>query len=109
MGTHKTNNTTDITRMEIKCLQINLQHSRAATYYLIKIVTEYDIDIVFIQEPYTIQDKVIGIPTKYITFTAGPRPRAAVVVTDKGIDITMLSQLSDRDAVTVEVLKEIIK
>ena len=84
-------------------MQINLQHSRAATYNLIKIVTEYDIDIVFIQEPYTIQDKVIGIPTKYITFTAGPRPRA--VVTDKGIDITMLSQLSDRDAVTVEVLK----
>ena len=87
--------------MEIKCLQINLQHSRAATYNLIKIVTEYDIDIVFIQEPYTIQDKVIGIPTKYITFTADPRTRAAVVVTDKGIDITMLSQLSDRDAVTV--------
>jgi sugar/nucleoside kinase (ribokinase family) len=46
----------------------------------------------------------MGIPTKYTTSTAGgARPRAAVVVTNKGIDTTMIRQLSDTDAVTVEV------
>ena len=52
-------------------MQINLQRSRAASENLIKIVTDDEIDIIFIQEPYTIQAKVIGIPTKYTTFTAG--------------------------------------
>ena len=81
-------------------------HSRAATENLIKIVTEDKIDIIFIQEPYTIQGKVIGIPTKCTTFTAGgARPRTAVVVTSKEIDTTMIRQLTDMDTVTVEVIK----
>ena len=64
-----------------------MQHSRAATTNLIKIITEDELDVIFIQEPYTIHGKVIGIPTKYTTFTAGgARPRAAVVVTNRGID-----------------------
>ena len=100
------NISTDTTQTNIKCLQINLQHSRAATANLIKIVTEDEIDIIFIQEPYTIQGKVIGIPTKYTTFTAGgARPRAAVVVTSKEIDTMMIRQLTDMDTVTVEVIK----
>jgi len=106
MGIKNTNITTDTTLTDIKCLQINLQHSRAATANLTKIVTDDEIDIIFIQEPYTIQGKVIGIPTRYTTFTAGgARPRAAVIVTNKGIDTTMIRQLSDKDAVTVEVIK----
>jgi hypothetical protein len=73
---------------------------------LTKIVTNDEIDIIFIQEPYTIQAKVIVIPTNYTTFMAGgTRPRAAVVVTNKGIDTTMIRQQSDKDAVTVEVIK----
>ena len=87
-------------------MQINLQRSRAASANLTKIATDDEIDIIFIQEPYTIQTKVIGIPTIYTTFTAGgARPRAAMVVTNKGIDTTMIRQPSDKDAVTVEIIK----
>jgi hypothetical protein len=87
-------------------LQINLQHSTAATANLIKIATEDEIDVIFIQEPYTIQGKVMVITTKYTTYTAGgSRLRAAVVVTNKDIDATMIRQLTDMDAVTVEVIK----
>jgi hypothetical protein len=101
------NKPTVTTQTNIKCLQINLQHSRAATANLIRIVTEEEINIIFIQERYTIQGKVIGIPTKYTTFTArGVRPRAAVVVTSKVIDTTTISQLTDMDTVTVEVIKD---
>ena len=71
MGIKNTNITTNTTQTDIKCLQINLQRSRAASANLTKIVTEDEIDIIFIQEPYTIQAKVIGIPSKYTTFTAG--------------------------------------
>ena len=106
MGTKNKNINTGTKLADIKCLQINLQHSRAVTANLMKIVTEDEIDIIFTQEPYSIHGKVTGIPTKYTTLTAGgARPRAAVVVTNRGIDTTMLRQLSDRDAVAVEVIK----
>ena len=37
------------------------------------------------------------------------RPRAAIVVTNKEIDTTMICQLSDTDTVTVEVIKDSTK
>jgi hypothetical protein len=101
---------TGTTQTDVRCYELNLQHSRAAKANLMKIVAEEEIDIIFIQEPCTIKDKVIGIPTKYTTFTAGVgRPRAAIVVTNKEIDTTMICQLSDTDTVTVEVIKDSTK
>jgi hypothetical protein len=47
-------------KSDIRCIQLNLRHSRAATSNLMKIVAENDTDILFIQEPYTIQGKLIG-------------------------------------------------
>jgi len=45
----------------IKCMQINMQHSRVATANLLKI-TEDSPEILCIREPYTIQNKIAGIP-----------------------------------------------
>jgi len=50
---------------QIKCIQINLQHSKLATDNLLKIVEEDSTDILCIQEPYTIQNKIIGLSKKY--------------------------------------------
>jgi hypothetical protein len=101
-----TYNTMGTKQTGIKCMQINLQHSKPATANLIKIVTEDEIDIIFIQEPYTIQDKVIGITTKYTTFTSGEgRARAAIVETNKEIDAMLIRQLTDTDTVAVKVIK----
>jgi hypothetical protein len=98
--------TIDAKQSGIKCLQISLQHSRAATANLTKIAVEDEIDIIFIQEPYTIQGKISGIPIKYTTLTSGEgRARAAVVVTNKEIDAMMIRQLTDSDTVVVEIIK----
>ena len=106
MGTKNPTITIHAKQTSIKCMQINLQHSRAATANIIRLVAEDGIDIIFIQEPYTIQDKVIGIPTKYATFTSGEgRIRAAIVVTNKEIDAMLICQLTDTDTVAVEVTK----
>jgi exonuclease III len=48
-------------------MQINLQHSRVATANLMQITEEESTDILCIQEPYTIQNKVAGIPRKFRT------------------------------------------
>jgi hypothetical protein len=42
----------------LKCLQINLQHSRLATDNLLKIMAEEGMDIDCIQEPYIIGNKM---------------------------------------------------
>ena len=52
-----------------KCLQINLQNSRAATDNLAKIINKEGTDIVCIQEPHSIGNKVVGLPQSYTVFT----------------------------------------
>jgi hypothetical protein len=90
---------------QIKCLQINLQHSRVATANLMKIIEEDSTDILCTQEPYTIQNKIAGIPKKFKIFTSGEgRNRAAIVVTNNQIDTLLVKQLSHVYAVFVEVI-----
>ena len=104
----ETNNTikTHAKQTGIKFIQVNLQHSRAATANLMKAVAEDETDIIFIQEPHTIQGKVFGISTIHKIFTSGDdRCRAAVVVTNSQIDVTLIHQLSDADTVAVEIIK----
>jgi hypothetical protein len=110
MDTKDTNTIKPQHILHIKCIQLNLRYSRAATSNLIKVIEENDTDILFIQEPYTIQNRLIGIPTKYKLYTAGERRhRAAVVVTNNQLDATLLLQLSDADTVAIEGIKGNIK
>jgi hypothetical protein len=91
-------------------MQINLQHSKVATTNLIQITEEENTDILCIQEPYTIQNKVVGIPKKFRTSTiAETRSRAAIVVTNSHIDVLLLKQLSGADAVIVEITNDGVK
>ena len=90
---------------QIRCIQVNLQHSRIATDNLVQYTSENALDILFLQEPYTIQNKIVGIPNKYKIFAPGKvRHRAAIVVTNTLIDTLLIQQLSDRDTVVVEVI-----
>jgi len=50
---------------QLNCLQLNLQYSRLATDNLLKIIEEEGSDILCIQEPYTIGNKIVGIPRTY--------------------------------------------
>jgi hypothetical protein len=49
---------------QIKCMQINPQYSGFATANLMKITEEDSTEILCIQETYTIQNKIDGIPKK---------------------------------------------
>jgi hypothetical protein len=76
----------------LKCLQINLQHSRAATDNLTKIANEEGIDIVCIQEPYNISNKVVGLPRSCAVLASGAgRKRAAMAINNKHIDTILLT------------------
>ena len=104
MGKNTLTNSSRPEQTTIKCLQVNLQHSRATTANLMRIIAEEGTDIVFIQEPYIIQNKVIGISKRYKTYTVPEgRCRAAIVVANNKLDTMLIQQLSDSDAVTVEI------
>ena len=44
----------------LKFLQVNLQHSPVATTNLTEIIIEHNINIAFVQEPYTSHKNVLG-------------------------------------------------
>jgi len=80
-------------------------HSRVATSNLLKKVDEYGTDVVCIQEPYVIHNKIAGIPRKHKIYAAEEgRHRSAIVVTNNQIDSLLLRQLSDEDTVVLEVV-----
>ena len=93
----KSRNRLGSSTMCLKCLQINLQHSRLSTDNLLKILEEEDTDIVCIQEPYNIGDKIVGIPRSHTVLTSGEGKKLeAIVINNKHIDVyrpAMLGQL----------------
>jgi len=94
----------------IRCMQINLQHSRVATANLRQITEKESTDILCIQDPYIIQNKVVGIPNKFRTYTiAETQSRAAIVVTNNHIDVLLLKQHTDVDAVVAEITVDGVK
>jgi hypothetical protein len=110
MGTNNTLKTRNYNPQQIKCLQVNLKHSKAATANLMKIVEEDQIDIICIQEPYTYQRKAAGIPTTYKTYnTSEIKCRATAVATNSSIDTTLIRQFTDVDTVVAEIIKGSLK
>ena len=88
---------------KIRCLQINLQHSRAATGNLQNFVHQCGIDIIFAQEPYVINNKVAGMSHHYKIITQGNgKIRAAIIITNRNHDALLIRKLSDEDKELVE-------
>jgi len=87
-----------------------LQHSKVATDNLVKLTAEQGTDILLLQKPYTIQNKIVGIPKRHKIFTHEvSRPRAAIVVTNNQIDTMLIKQLSDSDTTVLEVTMDNVK
>jgi hypothetical protein len=82
---------------------MNLQHSSLATDNLLKIMEEEDTDIICIQEPYNIGNKIGGLPRSSTVLTSGEgNKRAAIAVNNKIMDAILITQLSDEDATVME-------
>jgi len=90
-------------KTNIKCLQLNLQHSWAATLNLTQIILHYIIDIAFVQESYTILNKVVGFPKSFRIFAHGSnRKRSAIIVNNNQVDVIAITQVSHEDIILTE-------
>ena len=91
-------------------MQINLQHSKAATYNLTRITVEEEPDLILIQEPYEYLNRPSGIEKKQRIFTAGTgKHRAAIIVVNSKIDAILITKLSDEDTVVLEIVHNNLK
>ena len=82
------------TQNHTRYLQINLQHSRSATYSMMKMTEKEEPDLVFVQEPYEYQNKPVGIEKKYRIFSAGNgKYSATVVIPNNEIDAMLIMQI----------------
>jgi hypothetical protein len=69
-----------------------------------KYTADNKVYIICIQEPYINQGRTVGIDTQYKTFTGGEaRSRAAVIITNRKVDATLITQLSDEEKITLEI------
>ena len=89
---------------QLRCKQINLQHSRAATDNLMQLMAKENIGIALIQEPYLIRGKPQRITSRYRAFITGEgNSQAAIVISDTGINALLITQYSNKDAVLLEI------
>ena len=103
-GIHRTAQT------QIRCIQINLQHSKAATYNLLKTTDTDETDIIFIQEPCAYQNRPAGIGKEYRIFTAGTgKHRSAILIRSSNIDAIIITKISDEDTVVLELIYNNLK
>ena len=88
----------------LSCLQVNLQHKRAATSNLVQMMSENQIDPAFAQEPYIIHNKLAGIPKSLRNCVSGNgKKRSALFVNNKEIDVVPITQFSDEDCIVAEI------
>jgi hypothetical protein len=67
-------------------------------------MTEKQIDLAFVQEPYNIRNYLAGIPKLLRTYVSGDgRKRSSLFVNNKEIDVVLITQYSDEDCVVAEI------
>lgn len=90
-------------QMTIKCAQLNLQHSRTATYNLTQLILQNNIDVAFVQEPYTVLNNVAGFPKSLRIFAHGVGRKRSAIIINNNIDAIAIRQLSNEDATLLEL------
>ena len=63
-----------------------------------------------IQEPYTINYNVAGIPRSFKTFAFGNgRKRTVIIVNNNELDVLLVNQLLDENCVVTEIRSKLVK
>jgi len=97
-------NTDSTDLAQIRCIQINLQHSKSATNNLMKVTNTEETDIIFAQEPYVYQNRPVGFGRRYRVFSAGTgKRRTAIIIRNDNIDAILLYKISDEGTVVLEL------
>ena len=99
--------------MSLTFLQINLHHCKAASAALLLHLAEVEVDVVLIQEPWILKNKVTGLNTKnYNIFVANTTGKLrSCILSKKSLNSFLISRFSDEDhtAISLESNKGLIR
>lgn len=87
---------------KLRCGEVNLQMSAAATSERNRIVLEQKLDLVLFQEPYVPFDKVVGLIGD--VFVSGDQPMAGVHRINKNIDVVKMDSVSNSHHMCVQIV-----
>lgn len=96
----------NIQNYKIKIGQLNSMRSANVLHEVRRTADELHLDIVCLQEPYSVRGTVPGMPTLAKTVTQGERPMTATVVYNMGIMVHKISQFCDSNTIVVEIITE---
>lgn len=85
--------------------QINLGRSRLAMDEIRKIAREEGMDVLMIQEPYSVRGKIQGFGVNEKVVAVGNQPMAAIVVFAEEVDCVVLDEHTNSHCVFVEIVK----
>jgi len=88
--------------ISVKIGQLNLGRSKAATLEARRLMSDYQLDILLLQEPYSFRGRVCGLGGDIITISKGGNPMAAVVIACSAGRVMLLDHLSSEHLVCVE-------
>jgi hypothetical protein len=75
-----------------------------------QLINQHNVDITYIQEPYTINNKLAGLARGHKVYTSGDgRNRNATVINNDQLAVTLITKSSNEDCVAVEVRSEAVK
>jgi len=86
----------------IHFLQLNLQHSKAASAVLQRQIAALEYAVILVQEPWTVNNNVAGLRTQHVSIYCGTsveKPRTCVLV--KGLSAYNMQQFGSRDVTVV--------
>jgi hypothetical protein len=89
----------------VRCIQVNLHRAKAAAAILQKRFTQQNLEVGFVQEPWTVKDRVAGLASrngKLIYCTSSERPRAALLL-NPNISFFPLTQFITRDLASATI------
>ncbi|XP_035230856.1 uncharacterized protein LOC118202769 [Stegodyphus dumicola] len=92
--------------LSIKCIQINLQHAKAAVAQLTHYAVEREADLIFVQEPYIKDGLAVGFPLQWSIFQTGDLekpPRAIIINCNKDWKPTVVAANRDNVAILLDV------
>jgi hypothetical protein len=91
-------------------MQINVQNSRLVRDNLINLIQQDPTDIVFVQEKYVLQNKIARIPRAYRTYISKEgKSRKAIIIAKDNIDHVLITQLSCRLNIVLELRYESLR
>ena len=87
----------------IKIGQLNANGSETVMDQISRYAEENELDLLCLQEPYTRKGKIVAMPKSAQIVTQGKSPKSAVIVFNKQIKTTKITQLSDEWTICVEI------